>query len=134
MLMPPPIANVATGYATFVITAEESGDLNTGQFEWAFGNGNDTPSGTGVIVPADCELIALTLSHENNATTTVELWQNTVGSNQRVSTRNSRKGITRLDTPHTIFADDVINFKTITGSTASNGSVVAAWFKQRITQ
>ena len=121
-------ANTSTD--TFAIWAEESADLNNNSFEWAYGNGNNTPAGMGVVIPFACELISFCLTHEANANTTVELWQNTSGTGQRVSTSNSRKGITNLDTPHAIAEGDVINFKTITGSSASNGSVVTAWFRR----
>ena len=121
--------SAAQGNNYFPIWAEEAADLNSNSFEWAFGNGNNTPAGTGVVLPFDCELIALGLTHEGNASTTVELWKNTRATGQRISTHHSRVALEHI-TPFAVSSGDVINFKTITGSSASNGSVVVAWFRR----
>ena len=118
-------------YSYFSIWAEESADLNNNSHEWAFGNGNDTPNGMGVVMIFDCELIGLGLTLEGNATCQVEVYKNSNTTGKSVSTSANKKGWVNFeDDPVQYSAGDVVNFKTITGSTASNGGCVVAWFRK----
>ena len=120
---------LSLGGSIFCVWAEESADLGNGAFEWAYGNGNETPNGMGVVLVFDCELIGLGLTLEGNATCQVEAYKNTTATGKRVSTSNNKKShVTFADTPIQYSAGDVVNFRTITGSTASNAGIVTAWF------
>lgn len=120
-------------YSYFVIWAEESADLNSGASEWAFGNGNDTPDGMGVVFPFECELVGLGLTLEGNATCSVEVRKNTASTGKSVSTSNNRKAWSNFeDSPVLFAAGDVTGFKTITGSANSNGGCIAAWFRKKV--
>lgn len=115
----------------FPVWSEESGGLGSGHNEWSFGNGNDTPQGTGVIVPFDCKLISLTVSHEQNATTSVMVTVNGSDVGVYCDNNNSKTAFNNLSESNyiDISEGDVINFKTVTGSSASLGSIVTAWFE-----
>ena len=116
----------------FVIWAEESADLNNNSFEWAYGNGNDTPSGTGIQLPFDCELVALGLSLEGNATCSVEARIGTGSAGKSVGTTNQRNALNNFEDDPVLYTQgSLFNFRTLQGSTASNGGVAAAWFKKR---
>lgn len=120
-------------YSYFTIWAEENGDLNTGANEWAFGNGNDSPAGVGVILPFDCELFALGLSMEGATNCEVEVLKNTASSGKSVATTNHDKAVTSFETATVPYAaGDTVGFNTITGSAQANGAVVSAWFRRAI--
>lgn len=120
-------------YSYFTIWAEENGDLNTGAKEWAFGNGNDSPAGVGVILPFDCELFALGLSTEGAASCEVEVLKNTESSGKSVATTNQTKAVTSFETTAVSYASgDIVGFNTIIGSADSNEAVVSAWFRRAI--
>lgn len=120
---------LSLGGSIFSVWAEESADLGNGAFEWAYGNGNDTPNGMGVVLVFPCKLIGLALTLEGNATCEVEAYKNTSSTGKKVVTSNNKKGYTSFaNDPIDYAAGDVINFRTILGSAASNGGVVTAWF------
>ena len=120
-------------YGIFTIWAEENADTNNGAFEWSYGNGNETPSGMGVIFPMPCELFALGLATEGTSTNEVEARKNANSTGKSVTVTNAKNDIT-------VFSDDVVAYdvndifgvRTITGSTASNGGLVCAWFRYRL--
>jgi hypothetical protein len=116
----------------FAIWAEETADLNNATnsgFQWSFGNGNMTPSGTGIVLPFACNLIAISLSTEGLCTVEVEVYKNTSGTGESVSLTSANSGYTDLESsPISYAAGDIVNFYTVVGDTASNGGVVTAWF------
>lgn len=127
------ITNKPVIYSEFVIWAEENGDLGNGAYEWAFGNGANTSSDSGVTLPFDCELIAASLTLAGAATCEVEIRRNTDPAGVSVSTSANRTGYsTFAASPVSFTAGDRVNFRTITGSTASNGGVVSAWFRRQV--
>lgn len=116
--------------AVFCVWAEESADLGNNAFEWAYGNGNDTPNGMGVVLVFPCELIGLGLTLEGAASSSVEAYKNTSTTGKRVSTSSSKKGFESfIDSPIEFAAGDVINFRTKTGHSSSNGGCIVAWFR-----
>ena len=122
-----------TIYSEFAIWAEENSDIETGTYEWAFGNGANTPSGAGITLPFDCELFAITLALYGAASTEVEARKNTGTSGKSVATTSSTSGVSNfVDSPVAFAAGDRINFRTVTGSSASNGAVVTAWFRRAV--
>lgn len=120
-------------YSYFPVWAEENADLDTGIYEWSFGNGNETPSGVGIVMPFSCQLFALGLTIENAASCTVEARRNSVASGRAVSTANATKGFVSFEgNPIAYGAGDVLNFRTVTGSAGSNGAAIVAWFRKAV--
>jgi len=131
------IANRPPLYSYFAIWAEESADLspsNNNGFQWAYGNGNNTPNGTGVVLPFNCELIAMSLSTEIASNCTVMCKRNTSNTDKTVSNTTALKSAYNNfeNDPLAFMAGDVVNFKTTIGSSDSNGGVVVAWFRRMI--
>lgn len=124
------------GYTVFNIFAEESSSLNaSGGTEWAFGNGDNTPSGHGIVIPVDCELFAMSLDHEGGVNTTVRIIKNTDAtlSTYQVVTSGSENGYNTFGTPLSFSAGDIANFRTISASSTGNSGRVSAWFRIRAT-
>ncbi len=124
------------GYTIFNIFAEESASLNaTGETEWAFGNGDNTPTGSGIVIPVDCELFAMSLNHEGGANTVVRIIQNTNTSlsTYQVATSGSENGYNTFGTPLAFSAGDIANFITISASSTGTSGRVSAWFRIRAT-
>lgn len=101
------------------IWAEENAGLGTGLYEWAFGNGANTPSGFGIplYVPAglNAEVVAMGLSINGGGTATVQLEINGVlqGAAANVTvTGPATNNINTLGVPVPVVNGDVINFNT----------------------
>ena len=124
-------------YSIFPIWAEESADVGTntaGGSQWAFGNGNNSPRGTGVCVPFDCELFALTISMERAETVTVEAEVNATSTGLSVSATAAKSGVADFEgTPFAVSAGDVLGFRTLAPARAasSDGAVVTAWLRRQ---
>lgn len=123
------------GYTIFNIFAEESAPLGSGQTEWAFGNGDNTPNGHGIVIPIDCELFAMSIDHEGGANTTVRIIKNTDATlaTYQVSTIGAENGYTTFATPLAFVAGDLANFNTIVASSNGTSGRVSAWFRVRST-
>jgi len=124
------------GYTVFNVFAEESAALSTtGATEWAFGNGDNTPSGHGIVIPVDCELFAMSLDHEGGVNTIVRIIQNTNAalSTYQVTNTGSENGYTTFGTPLSFSAGDIVNFRTISATIAGTSGRVSAWFRIRST-
>ena len=122
------------GYTTFCIWAEENGDLGANAFEWAFGNGSNTPLSDGVVIPVDCELFAMGLNVQGGSATVRAI----VDSDASLSTYQvaavAPQGSITFPTPLAITAGQLINFRTILSSGAdTNQGRVSAWFRIRST-
>lgn len=114
--------------SVFAIWAEESAGLSANAFEWAYGNGEDSDAGFGIVVPFDCELFAVGLTLLNG-TAEVEVYRNGSSTGAVSGTANSGSIITTLNNPLQINAGDVINFMTLSASGATGGGKAVAWFK-----
>lgn len=123
------------GYTIFNMWAEENSFLEDNSFEWAFGNGDNTPSGHGLVIPVDCELWAMSLDHEGGANTIVRAVLNSDASlsDYQVETSGAEQGFNVFPSPLTITAGDVVNFQTISRSVAGTSGRVTAWFRIRST-
>jgi len=127
------------------IWAEENAALGSGNYEWAFGNGANTPQMHGVVlyVPSgySAEVVALGLvvtSSSNDVVAEVqcELTDGTgttraAGSvTVDIPTTSSIKNVVELSTPVSFVSGEALNFKTIS-VTGSSGSpnVVTAYLK-----
>lgn len=123
------------GYTVFNIFAEESAPLGAGQKEWAFGNGDNTPNGHGIVIPVDCELFAMSIDHEGGVNTTVRIIKNTDAtlSTYQVSTTASENGYATFGTPLSFSAGDIANFSTISVSSTGTSGRASAWFRIRAT-
>lgn len=123
------------GYTIFNMWAEESGALEDNGFEWAYGNGDNTPNGHGLVIPVDCELWAMSLDHEGGVNTIVRAVHNsnTGLSDYQVETSGAEQGFITFPIPLTITAGDVVNFRTISRSDEGTSGRVTAWFRIRAT-
>ena len=93
----------------FPIYAEEDGDLGNNRFEWAFGDGNSTPDGMGVVIPFQCYLFAIGLTLQGNADVTVEVRQNSSSTGKIISTSNNKKAWSSFENDtvkSAVFRDD----------------------------
>jgi hypothetical protein len=124
------------------IWAEENAALNANAYEWAFGNGANTPANHGVSVyipngyKAEIVALGLNISSDNadvKATVQCEVGDDSgnvdiIGSvtvDQTTATTN--RTVTELSTPYELTNADVINFKTVdvSGSTRAPNVVTA---------
>ncbi|MEM6966917.1 MAG: hypothetical protein AAF573_19285, partial [Bacteroidota bacterium] len=123
------------GFTIFSVWAEESSALGANQYEWAFGNGDNTPNGDGIVIPVDCELFAMSLNHEGGANTVVQAIKNTDATLTAYQVQNTgtENGHITFGTPLTFVAGDVINFRTISSSSGGASGRVSAWFRIRAT-
>ena len=130
------ISGRPTLYSIFPIWAEESADVGTntaGGSQWAFGNGNNSPRGTGVCVPFACELFALTISMERAETVTVEAEVNAISTGLSVSATAEKSAVAGFEaTPFLLSAGEVLGFRTLAPARAasSDGAVVTAWLRR----
>lgn len=126
---------VDNGFTVFPIWAEESADLANNTLEWAFGNGNDTLIGQGIVMPISAELFAMSLSTEASEAEVLAM-QNGVNTSATISTvgTGSNNGFSLLTTPIQYNPGDYLNFRTVIGGGATNGGVVTAWFRVPTTQ
>jgi len=117
------------------IWAEENSTLGNGTYEWAFGNGADSPSNNGltIYVPLEylCEIVAMT-STTNTASGSSVIEANINGVLQgdlcNVTT-SGRSGVNDSFTPVAIVSGDRITFRTTTAGTNSTPNTVTAWLR-----
>lgn len=115
----------------FPIWAEENAALGAATYEWAFGDGANTPTGLGLVLPFRCGLIALSLSLSGGAARAkVEVEKDgVIESDYAIDLTTSNQGFQEFPLPLTFHAGSVLNFRTVsqTGSAAPNQ--ICAWFK-----
>lgn len=121
-----------TAYSYFCIFAEESADLNDARYEWSFGNGNETPNGTGVVIPFQCELIAMGLSIEGTPPAVVQVVRNTTVTGKQLALTSNKGYADFTSSPLSFSPGDLLNFRTLDSSNTSNGGIVTAWFRKPI--
>jgi hypothetical protein len=119
----------------YCVWAEENAALGASNtYEWAFGNGANTPADGGVViyVPSGwtAEVVAMSLS-VGGGTATVELVHNGTpqGSSARVVLSTGQYATDELGTPLSLSNNDYINFRTSSSSSTSGPCVVTAWIK-----
>tara|TARA_R100000951_G_scaffold107974_1_gene103842 strand:- start:944 stop:1393 length:450 start_codon:yes stop_codon:yes gene_type:complete len=118
-----------------VIWAEENAAIANSTFEWAFGNGANTPTNHGVTiyVPSDytCSIVAMTATTNNSSgSSTIEA--NINGTNQGALcnvTLSGRSGTNDSFTPLAMSNGDRLTFRTTTAGTNSGPNIVSAWLK-----
>lgn len=117
------------------IWAEENSTLGNGTYEWAFGNGANTPSNNGITiyVPTGytAAIVAMTATTNNaGGSSVIEANINGVlqGSNCNV-TLSGRSGVNDSFTPVAITSGDRLAFRTTTAGTNSSPNTVCAWIE-----
>lgn len=126
------------GSSIFPVWAEENSTLgSTNTYEWAFGNGANTPAGGGVLmsVPPGYTLHCYAMGIKMNNTTgsaTVELLVNGTPQGSACNVAATANGGALADvnngTPIGIADGDLVNFMTTSSSGTSGPCVVVAWF------
>lgn len=121
------------------VWAEENAALGASNtYEWAFGNGANTPSDGGltVYVPSgwECHVVAMSL-RVGGGTATVELVYNGTpqGASCRVVLSSGQSATEEIGTPLVISSNDYINFRTSTSAGTSGPCVVTAWLRYQQT-
>ena len=119
------------------IWAEENQTLANNTYEWAFGNGANTPSNAGITiyVPSDytCAIVAMTAT-TNNSSGSSKIDANVNGSVLGASngvevTLSGRSGENDGFTPYSISNGDRLTFRTRTAGTNSGPNTVTAWLR-----
>jgi len=119
------------------VWAEENSSLSANAYEWAFGNGANSPADGGltVYVPSgwECHVVAMSL-RIGSGTATVQLVHNgtSKGNDCNVAIA-AGQGNTNEVTPLQINNNDYINFRTQAASGTSAPCVVTAWLRYRKT-
>ena len=118
----------------YPIWAEGADALGATTYEWAFGNGADTPidGGITIYVPTGwtCKVVAMSL-RLGSGTATVELVHNGVvkGSACNVEVASGQSATNEMTTPLELSNNDYINFRTTSASSTSTPNVVTAWLR-----
>ncbi|CAG7581578.1 MAG: triple helix repeat-containing collagen [uncultured marine phage] len=115
------------GGGYFMIWAEENSTLGNDTYEWAYGNGADTPQNGGIVIGVDCYLYSLGLKCNTTGTSTVRLEINGVDSGASV-TAVAGKGLNIISPQIAVSAGDWINFKTVLSNITSSPNQVVASF------
>jgi len=116
------------------VWAEENQTIAAGTYEWAYGNGANTPNDGGVTiyVPSgySCTVVAMSL-RVGAGTATVELVHNGTlqGSNCDVTVSTGQGATNDSFTPVSISNGDYINFRTTAAANSESPNVVTAWLK-----
>lgn len=117
--------------STFGIWAEEAGPLDTNEFQYSYGNGDNAEAGFGIVVPVDCELFAVGLTL-NDGNAEIEVYIDGIASGLTSGIAGagpSNAALNQLDIPHQIAAGTVINFRTLIPVGAASGGKAVAWFR-----
>lgn len=116
----------------FAIWAEENANLGSSQWHWAYGNGATTPSKGGIILPFDCELIAMTCASGSSTfgSQQIQIVKNeTPNSAYKVTAVNGRGNI-NFTTPLSFSGGDLMNFRTLVTGGGVKPNTVTAWFRK----
>ncbi len=119
----------------YPIWAEENNSLGNNTYEWAFGNGADTPSNAGITiyVPSGwtATIVAMTAT-TNNASGTSVIEANINGTLKGALcnvTISGRSGVNDSFTPVALFSGDRLTFRTTTAGTNTKPNTVTAWVR-----
>jgi hypothetical protein len=114
------------------IWAEENSTLNADAYEWAYGNGANTPIDGGVTlyVPDgfEAEVVAMSLSI-GSGSATVELVHNGVLKGAAAQIVSDGLNTVTEITPLAVANGDLINFHTVAAIGTSAPCVVTAWIR-----
>jgi hypothetical protein len=119
------------------IWAEENATLADNTYEWAFGNGANTPTNNGIsiYVPSgmNCHIVAMT-GTTNNASGNSVIEANVNGSVLGVSdgvevTLSGRSGVNDSFAAYAISSGDRLTFRTRIAGTNSGPNAVCAWLR-----
>lgn len=121
------------------VWAEENSPLGNGAFEWAFGNGANTPSNSGVTiyVPTgqECHIVAMTATTNNNSgTSIIECYVNGIGHGASAGVQvqlSGRSGVNDGFAPFAISTGDRLNFRTVSAGTNTAPNTVCAFLRFR---
>ena len=119
------------------IWAEENSILGNNNYEWAFGNGGNTPTNSGITiyVPSDytCAIVAMTATTTNSSgSSKIEANVNgsVLGASNGVQvTLSGRSGENDGFTPYPINTGDRLTFRTRTAGTNTGPNTVTAWLR-----
>ena len=116
------------------VWAEENAAIAANTYEWAFGNGANTPSDGGITiyVPTGWSCFAVAMSLRiGGGTATVELVHNGTpkGEDAQVVLSSGQSATAELDTPLAISNNDFINFRTSAAAGTSGPCVATVWLK-----
>lgn len=117
------------GFAVFSIWAEENAVLSDNTYEWAFGNGGNTPNNGGVAAPVACELFAISLYSTTAGTSTVVSVENNGINVAQHMPMTGNNIFTVLPVPVAFQQGDRVNFRTLVAGGAAN-AVVTAHFRR----
>lgn len=120
------------------IWAEENNTLSATTYEWAFGNGADTPVQGGILIYVpdgyECHVVAMGLNiNDSSADACVELVHNGTPQGNACSSccvaeyRNLASGFTPIE----ISNGDFINFRTLSASDTAKPATAVAWLRYR---
>lgn len=112
-------------YQYILIWAEESAALAANATEWAYGNGDETPATSGIVLPFDAELFAISVNPEGGNASVSALRDGVIVATSEVI--SSPSGFTKFSTPVAYAAGQVANFRTATAAGTSSGRACAAF-------
>ena len=117
----------------FPVWAEENAALTATTYQWAFGNGANTPSGSGLVLPFRADLFGMTLML-TGATSRAEVQIEKDGvlqSGYTINLVNSNIGTVDFFRPLEFSRGSVLNFYTVSQSNTVGPNVVTAWFRKQ---
>ena len=121
----------------YPIWAEENSTLGNSTYEWAFGNGANTPTNNGIAiyVPVgwQAHIVAMGATTNNASGTSVieaEINGTLQGSNCNV-TLAGRSAVNSAFTPVALSNADRLNFRTTTAGTNTAPNSVVAWIRMQ---
>jgi len=127
-------AGAATNNYMVPIWAEENSTLGNTTYEWAFGNGANTPSNAGIAVyiPATHTAAIVAMSATiNNAAGAAVIEANISGALQgalcNVTLAGARSATNDTFTPVALSNNDRLTFRTTSVTTSSSPCTVCAW-------
>jgi hypothetical protein len=119
------------------IWAEENATLNDGGYEWAFGNGANSPSNAGIAIYVppkhECHIVAMTgTTNSASGNSVIEADINGVLQGALCNvTLSGRSGVNDSFTPVALSSGDRLSFRTTTAGTNSQPNTVTAWLRYR---
>ena len=130
------LTDLVTHKYRYAIWAEENSTISSATYEWAFGNGANTPAqgGIAIYVPTGetCSLVAMSMASDDaTSSATIEAVINGTpqGANANVTTSGARSAVNDSFTPITLNNNDRLNFRTQTVTTSGNPNTATAWIE-----
>lgn len=121
---------LTSSYCYFPIWAEENGNISA-NFQFAFGNGDNTPSRHGIPLLWDCELIGMTMDVEGAGPVTLEAHINGSGIVESRITGNDGSTVLNFeDNPIAVSAGSPLTFRTVSDVGNQSSARICAWFRK----